>query len=151
MIICSWFPMFFGVVLRLLSLNYLTSWRILVLNSLNWSKKSSLNWWNCYMIFSSSFAVSISLKFSFGSDMHSRFLNVLTITDLFSIKNLMFEQRRLKVFRIQRTLSLSYTLLVYHIFLFIFSVCIDKIMRSVDSSSVIVRIDSKSKFASPIF
>ena len=84
MIICSWFPVFFGVVLRILSLNDLTSWRNLVLNPLNSSKKSFLNWWNCSVI--SYFSVSISWKFSFGSDIHSRFLNVLTITDSFSIK-----------------------------------------------------------------
>ena len=84
MIICFWFFVFFDIVLRILSLNDLTSRRNLVLNSLNSSKKSFLNWWNCSVI--SYFSVSISWRFSFGSDIHSRFLNVLTITDSFSIK-----------------------------------------------------------------
>ena len=94
-IICSWFPVFFGVVLRILLTskntikntnikNDLTSWRNLVLNPLNSSKKSFLNWWNCSVI--SYFSVSISWKFSFGSDIHSRFLNVLTMTYSFLVK-----------------------------------------------------------------
>ena len=83
-IICSRFPVFFGVVLRILSLNDLTSLTNLVLNSLSSPKKSFLNWWHCSVI--SFFSVSSSWKFYFGSDIHSRFLNLLTITDSFSIK-----------------------------------------------------------------
>ena len=83
--------------------------------------------------------------------MHSRFLNVLTITDSFQSKNLIFKQRRLKIFRIEQALLLSYAFLVYHIVLFLFIVCIGEIMRIVDSFSVIVTIDSQSEFSSPIF
>ena len=81
-IICYWFPVFFAVVLRILFLNDLTSWRNLVLNLLSLSKKSILNWWNCSVI--SSFSVSFSWKRSVSSDIHSRFLNVLIITNSFS-------------------------------------------------------------------
>ena len=140
MIICSWFPVFFDVALRILCLNDLTSWINLVLKFLNASKKTFLNWWNCSVI--SSFSVSIPCKFSFGSDIHPRYLNVLTITDSFSIKDIDVSVK---------TSEDGYTLLAYHIFLFLFSMCIDGKMRSVNSSSVIVTIDSKSEFASSIF
>ena len=81
--ICSWFPVFFDVVLRMLFLNDLTSWRNLVLNPLNSSKKSFLNWWHPWCLL---FQFQFPWKFSFGSNIHSRFLNILTITDSFTIK-----------------------------------------------------------------
>ena len=71
---CSWFLVFFGAVLKILALSDLTSWRNLVLNSLNSSKNSFLNWWNCSVI--SPFLVSISWEFYFSSNIYSRFPNV---------------------------------------------------------------------------
>ena len=44
-----------------------------------------------------------------------------------------------------------YTSSLPHLFSFLFSVRINEIMRSVNSSSVIVTIDPQSEFASPIF
>ena len=44
-----------------------------------------------------------------------------------------------------------YTSSLPHLFFFLFSVRINEIMRSVNSSSVIVTIDPQSEFASPIF
>ena len=141
----------FGVVLRILSLNDLTSRRNLVLNPLNLSKKSFLNWSNCSMI--SSFSVSISWKFSFGSDIHSRFLNVLTMTYSFLVKEFNVS---VKMSEDISNSTDSSTMLHTSIkstmsFLLLFSVCIDEIMRSVNSFSVMVTIDSKLEFASSIF
>ena len=117
----------------------------------NSSKKSFLNWWSCSVI--SSFSVSISWKFSFGSDIHSRFLNVLTMTYSFLVKEFNVS---VKTSEDISNSTDSSTMLHTSIkstmsFLLLFSVCIDEIMRSVNSFSVIVTIDSKSKFASPIF
>ena len=129
------FPCFFGVVLRMLSLNYLTSWRNLVLNSLNSPKKSFLNWWDCSVI--SSFSVSISWKFYFGSDMHSWFQNVLTIADLFSIKEFNVSVKTSEdLLNSTDSFTKLHTSCLPHFFLFLFSVCIDEIMRSVNWSSV---------------
>ena len=113
-------------------LNGLTSWRNLALNSLNSCKTSFSNWWNCSVI--SSFSFSIFWKFSFGSDIHSQFLNVLTITDSFPIKEFNVS---VNIFRIQRTISLGYTLLQPTTFFCFSSACINEIMRSVNSSLVI--------------
>ena len=97
-------------------LNGWTSWRNLALNSLNSCKTSFSNWWNCSVI--SSFSVSISWKCFFGSDIH---LNVLTITDSIPIKEFNVS---VNIFRIQRTISLGYTLLQPTTFFCFSSACV---------------------------
>ena len=123
-IICFRFLVFFDA-LRILPMNDLTSWRNLVLNSTNLSKKWFLNWTNYSL--KSFFSVSISWKCSFGSDIHSRFRNVLTTTDLFSIKQFHVSVKTSEDILNSKDSFTKFTLLVYYIFSCFYSACVLKI------------------------
>ena len=93
-----------------------------------------------------SFSVSISYKISLGSDVNSRFRNVLTITDLFWIKEFNVSGKTSEdILNSADSFTKFHTFSVLYFFLFLYSVCIDEIMRSVSSSSVIVMTNSESR------
>ena len=96
------------------------------------------------------FSVSCSWKFLFGSDIHSRFRNVMTIIDSFSVKEFNVSVKTSEnILNSMDFFTKSYTSSPPH--LSCFHMCVDGIMKNVSSFSVIVTTDSKSEFASPIF